>query len=123
MSARKNGCDPMPQLRTPIRIERHLTTPDTRGGQADAGWETVYATRAERTDLSGSETLRAAQMTATYFRRYKIRYPRSIALAASMRLVDLTDSRGYNIRSITGPDQQNRWITLTCEYVPGATGA
>jgi SPP1 family predicted phage head-tail adaptor len=121
--ASKQSCDPMPQLRTPIRIERELTTPDTRGGRASAGWETVYTTRAERMDLSGSETLRAAQITATYFRRYKIRYPRSLAIAASMRLVDLTDSRNYNIRSITGPDQYNRWITLTCEYVPGATGA
>src|SRR5215470_964002 len=91
-------------LRTHVRIDTQVKTPDTRGGYA-LSWSTLFDTWAERIDLSGGETLRAMQMTNTQMKCYKLRWPPSIALDATMRLVDLTSNLAYNVRDISGPDQ------------------
>ena len=121
-----NGCAPgaQPVLRTPVRIDSPSKTNEQRGGY-DLAWTALYTTRAERTDLSGSEALRAMQVTANSMARYTIRRPPSTDIDESMRLVDLLTNRAYNIRNISNPkgDQQRRWLVLLCEYIPGSTGA
>jgi head-tail adaptor len=124
MATQQKKCPPTQAalLRTPVRIDTQVKTPDDRGGYA-LDWTAYYSARAQRIDLSGSETLRAAQMTNTQMKRYKMRWPPSITLDASMRLVDLTTSLIYNIRDVNGPDQEGRWVTLLCEQIPSSTGA
>ncbi len=124
MANGKQPCPPSPAaaLRTPVRIDKQVQTKDNRGGYT-LSWATLFSARAERTDLSGGETLRAMQVSANQMKRYKLRWPPSIALDATMRLVDLTDNAAYNVRNIDGPDQMYRWVTLLCEQIPGSSGA
>lgn len=119
---KKPWTSPAAALRTPVRIDSQGKTPDGDGGYI-LTWSTLFSARAERIDLSGGETLRAMQVTNTFLKRYKLRWPPSIPLDTTMRLVDLTDSATYNIREISGPDQMYRWVTLTCEFIPGSPGA
>jgi head-tail adaptor len=116
------GSSKRPLLRTPVRIEQQVRTADEGGGYA-LDWAALYSTMAERSDLSGSETLRAATLTNTKLNRYKMRWPPSLALDETMRLIDKQTGVAYNIRDISGPDQHERWITLLCERIPGSTGA
>jgi head-tail adaptor len=120
----KRTCKPAktPALQTPVRIDTQVRTPDGRGGYALA-WTPLYSTYAERSDLTGGETLLAAQVTNTQMKRFKLRWPPNVDLSAAQRLVDLTTNRTYNIRDVGGPDQMNRWVTLLCEYILGSTGA
>ena len=111
-----------PIFRTPVDIQQQVKTVDELKGYA-LDFATVYSTLAERTDLSGSESLRAAALTNTFLMRFKVRWPPSIPLDASYRLVDKTSGLAYNVRDITGPDQHYRYVTLLCERIPGSTGA
>lgn len=109
-------------LRTRVRIDQQSQTRDAGAGYTVA-WNALLSTRAERMDLSGGETLRAMAVTATSMRRYRLRFPPSIAIDATMRLVDLDTNETFNIKSISTPDQKRRWLILTCEFVPGSGGA
>lgn len=109
-------------LRTRVRIDRQVQTPDNRGGYALA-WAPLLTTHAERIDMSGSETLRAMQVTANSMRRYRLRLPPSLTIDATMRLVDLRTSETFNIRNTNEPDQLHRWVILLCEFIPGSSGA
>jgi SPP1 family predicted phage head-tail adaptor len=109
-------------LRTRVRIDSQTRTPDGQGGYALA-WTPLLTTHAERVDLSGSEALRAMQVTANSMRRYRLRLPPSLNIDASMRVVDLRTGETFNIRNTNEPDQLHRWVVLLCEFVPGSTGA
>ena len=109
-------------LRTRVRIDAQVRTPDTRAGYA-LDWTPLLTTHAERIDLSGGETLRAMQVSANSMRRYRLRLPPSITIDATMRLVDLRTGEAFNIRNTNEPDQFHRWVVLLCEFIPGNTGA
>lgn len=109
-------------LRTRVRIDSQVRTPDSQGGYA-LTWTAVLSTHAERIDLSGSEQLRAAQVSANQLRRYRIRRPPSTAIDETMRLVDIATGETFNIRNGSSPDQKRRWLILQCEFIPGSSGA
>ena len=113
---------PAAALRTRVRIDSQQQTRTPRGGYALA-WTTLLTTHAERIDLSGSETLRAMQVTATSMRKYRLRLPPSVNIDATMRLVDLRTGETFNIRNTNEPDQLHRWVILLCEFIPGSSGA
>lgn len=121
-NSKRPAPSPAAALRTPVRIDQQVQTPDGMGGET-LDWAPLFTDRAERIDLSGSETIRAMQTTNTQLKRFKLRWPPSIPLDATMRLVDLTTQRTYNVRDVNGPDQMYRWVTLLCELIPGSSGA
>lgn len=110
-------------LRTRVRIDSQIKTPDGQGGYALDWGAPSLSTHAERLDLSGSEQLRAMQVTATSMRRYRLRLPPSFTIDATMRLVDLRTGETFNIRNTNEPDQFHRWVVLLCEFIPGSSGA
>lgn len=109
-------------LRTRVRIDAQTQTRTARGGY-ELAWTTLLTTHAERIDLSGSEALRAMQVTATSMRKYRLRLPPSVNIDATMRLVDLRTGETFNIRNTNEPDQLHRWVILLCEFIPGSSGA
>lgn len=104
-------------MRARVVFERSVTAPDGAGGQS-VGWGVVYSCRGKFTPERGRERLAAGRVEASLAGVLRIR---SCAKARDVNEADRVriDDELYQIRSISNPDQRNKYLEMSVERGTG----
>ncbi|MEH6727889.1 MAG: phage head closure protein [Hyphomicrobiales bacterium] len=104
-------------LRALVVFERKVTGPDGAGGQS-VEWGAVYSCRGKLMPARGREQIEAGRMEASLAAVLRVRSSvdgRGLTEADRVRINDVV----YQIRSISNPDQRNRYLELSVERGTG----
>lgn len=103
---------PIGTMRERIAIQRRVATPDGQGGHTVA-----YAVRAvvaaALEALTGREAIAAQQITAAFSRAFVIRFRDDVSVTDRI----VWAGRTLQIESVVDPDDDRRYVRLTCSEV------
>lgn len=105
------------QMRALVVFERSTTAPDGAGGQSLI-WSELYACRGHYRPERGRERIEAGRMEASLAGVLRVR---SCIAARGVTEADrvLIDDVIFQIRSISNPDQRNKYLELSVERGTG----
>jgi SPP1 family predicted phage head-tail adaptor len=99
-------------MRERITIQRKVATGDGQGGTVVA-WAVRAVVAAALEALSGREAILAQQITATFTRAFVIRYRTDVSVTDRI----VWARRTLQIDSVVDPDNDARFLRLTCSEV------
>lgn len=103
--------------RTRLQVQETTNT-RTDGGGYEPSWSKIGEVSAEVVPLSGKEFLESQSMEGNVTHKIRIRYTREFALTRSHRLVDILNSRVFNIQHVLNLSERNReWEVMAKEEV------
>lgn len=104
-------------MRARVVFERAATAPDGAGGRS-VSWGALWACRGKFTPERGRERLAAGRVEASLAGVLRIR---SCVIARDVSEADrvLIDDEVFQIRSISNPDQRNKYLEMSVERGAG----
>ena len=109
MLSRRGASDPG-RLRLRLTLEHATATPDGAGGSTLA-WSTVATVSAEVTPIRADERAVGEGLSDLTLHRVVIRKRSDVFGGDRLRLGE----RIFRIRSVADPDEDGRYLVLTCE--------